>query len=88
MAAKIPVIATRCGGPEEILRDGVDGVLVPARNSHELAEAIFRALENNNISEMVSNAYERVTADFSLNALLIKYQRLAESILDHSHQKI
>lgn len=40
MASGIPVIATAAGGPLDILRSGVDGVLVPPRNPKALAEAI------------------------------------------------
>ena len=40
-----PVIATRCGGPESIVRNG-DGILVPPSDVDALAEAM-RAMRNN-----------------------------------------
>ncbi|HET9943016.1 MAG TPA: glycosyltransferase family 4 protein [Terriglobia bacterium] len=40
MASGIPVIATAAGGPLDIIRSGIDGVLVPPRNPGALAEAI------------------------------------------------
>jgi len=41
MAAGKPVIATRCGGPEEIVVDGETGLLVPINDPDALAEAII-----------------------------------------------
>ncbi|MBK8186884.1 MAG: glycosyltransferase family 4 protein [Cellvibrio sp.] len=40
MAAGLPVIATRCGGPEEILEHQKTGYLIPTENPGELASAI------------------------------------------------
>jgi glycosyltransferase involved in cell wall biosynthesis len=40
MACGVPVIATRSGGPEEILTDGKDGLLVPASDSVALGRSI------------------------------------------------
>ncbi len=46
MIAGKPVVATRCGGPEELVADGETGYLVPAKSSEELAGAIARLLDN------------------------------------------
>jgi glycosyltransferase involved in cell wall biosynthesis len=40
MASGLPIVATRCGGPEEILEDGVTGVLVENGSAEAIAEAI------------------------------------------------
>lgn len=41
MAAELPVVATRSGGPEAIVEDNVTGQLVPVGDPVELAEAIL-----------------------------------------------
>lgn len=46
MAAAKPIVATRCGGPEEIVIDGNNGILVPTRDIDRLAQAIIRLLTN------------------------------------------
>jgi len=40
-----PVVATRVGGFNEVVRDGVDGILVPPGDANVLAEGILRALD-------------------------------------------
>jgi glycosyltransferase involved in cell wall biosynthesis len=43
MACGVPVIATRCGGPEEIISEGQDGFLVALDDAREFAHRL-RAL--------------------------------------------
>ncbi|HEX9373076.1 MAG TPA: glycosyltransferase, partial [Roseiflexaceae bacterium] len=40
MAARVPVIATRAGGPIEVIADGVSGLLVPPQKPATLARAL------------------------------------------------
>ncbi|MFN0132392.1 MAG: exopolysaccharide biosynthesis GT4 family glycosyltransferase EpsE [Phycisphaerales bacterium] len=45
MAMELPVIVTRVGGVPELVRDGIDGLLVPPRDPSAIADAIRRTLE-------------------------------------------
>ena len=40
-AAATPVLSTRCGGPQEIIEDGINGRLVPIKNPMAMANAIL-----------------------------------------------
>lgn len=40
MACEVACIATRCGGPEAIIKDGEDGFLVPVGDVHQIAVRI------------------------------------------------
>jgi glycosyltransferase involved in cell wall biosynthesis len=46
LALGIPVVASRIGGIPEIVRDGVDGLLVSPGSAAELAEALFEMSTN------------------------------------------
>lgn len=44
LAMETPVIATRCGGPEEVVTNGLTGLLVPVKDSIAMADAITKLL--------------------------------------------
>jgi glycosyltransferase involved in cell wall biosynthesis len=46
MRLGLPVVATRTGGIPEVVRDGIEGLLVPPRDPSALADAIARMIEN------------------------------------------
>jgi glycosyltransferase involved in cell wall biosynthesis len=46
MAAGLPVIVTPVGGVPEVVKDGINGLIVPAGDPVALAEAIRKAHEN------------------------------------------
>ena len=81
MACGIPVVATRCGGPEEILEPD-SGILVPPGNHGELAAAIYRVAHEPQAAQAMSAlALQRVHSDFSLNAMLSRYESLFEEVV-------
>jgi O-antigen biosynthesis protein len=53
----VPVIASRCGGPEEVVRHEVNGLLCEPNNSRELALCMSRCLEDDDLlSSLRANA--------------------------------
>lgn len=49
LACGTPVVATRCGGPEGVVREGVSGLLVANRDGEAFAAAILRLLGNGRV---------------------------------------
>ena len=67
MAAAVPVVVTRCGGPEEFIIDGVDGWVVPVEDYRGLASAIETSLANPEQSLiMAQRARNKAVQDFAL----------------------
>lgn len=85
MAAGLPVVATRCGGPEEIIDDGQTGILV----DNESPEAVAAAIENLRINdrwrgELGDAARIVVRRRFTLEAHLHAYEEVYEKcLLEH-----
>jgi glycosyltransferase involved in cell wall biosynthesis len=44
MACGLPVVATRCGGPETVVDDGKSGFLTPVRDAEAMAAAVRQLL--------------------------------------------
>lgn len=78
MAAGLPVIATRSGGPEEIIVDGETGLLVPLNDPRAMADAIGTVLGDLDKARTMGQAgRRRAEACFSLKA----YAGAAQDVL-------
>jgi glycosyltransferase involved in cell wall biosynthesis len=74
MAAGVPVVASRIAGIREALRDGVDGVLVPADDPVALSLALWSAAESPNLARSrADSARRRMIHEFTLDGMLSKY---------------
>jgi len=77
MACGTPVVATDCPtGPREIIRDGVDGLLVPVGDSEALAAAMLRLLEDHELRQKMAAAARRRAEDFALERIMEQYENL------------
>jgi glycosyltransferase involved in cell wall biosynthesis len=66
MSAARPVVATRIRGVQELIRDGIDGVLVAPGDAHALATGIRTLLDHPDLARRLgAAAARRVEADFS-----------------------
>jgi glycogen(starch) synthase len=71
LALGLPVIATRCGGLPEIIRDGETGRLVPPNDAGALARALLEALDDwPSAQERGRRGQEDVLARFDPAAIL------------------
>lgn len=62
----VPVIATRSGGPEEIIEEGKTGFLVPVDDAEAVADRMVRLLEQPaHAAEMGSNGRKLVATKFA-----------------------
>jgi len=74
MACGCPVVSTNCqSGPNEIITDGKNGLLVPVNDTSALSDAILDVLQSAQLREkLVINANDRVS-DFNLKKILNQY---------------
>lgn len=85
MAVGTPVVATRSGGPEEIITHGHDGLLVPPRSPEALASAVRKVLDDGQLSDLFRNNARRTASErFSLNRMLENYEDLYVRLLSNA----
>ena len=88
MAAGKPVVATAAGGILDIIEDGVNGLLVPCKDSKAMARAILQILSDHDKAEQMGiAARRRVTEKFTVQHQVITVQKLYDSILDVGQRK-
>ncbi|WP_297793829.1 glycosyltransferase family 4 protein [uncultured Marinobacter sp.] len=83
MMAGVPVIATRSGGPEEIIVNGETGLLVPIRDPDAIVAAILDLKRTVLHKEVTERAHERACDQFSLASMLQGYFGLYERLMAH-----
>jgi sugar transferase (PEP-CTERM/EpsH1 system associated) len=83
MASGLPVVATRVGGNGELIEEGVTGALANAGDPPALAEAIDPYLRDPLQRQRHGRAgRERVEREFSIEAMIEKYNRVYQSLLE------
>ena len=79
LASSKPVVATKCGGPEDIITDGIHGFLVPPENSEKLAEKILELIKDKNLGRTLGEKGLRLVREkFTTEAMFDNYKRLYE----------
>ncbi|MBI3399374.1 MAG: glycosyltransferase [Deltaproteobacteria bacterium] len=81
LALGVPSVATRCPtGPEEIISDGVNGLLVPPADEKSLAEAIKRLLTDEALRKRLGEAGKKRAEDFRVEKIIKEYEAVIEGV--------
>lgn len=83
-AAGVPVVASAVGGIPELITDGVDGLLVPARSSEALADAIRGLLRDRSAARRMAErgrrrVFEEHQAAVQVSKLIEVYREIVAS---------
>jgi len=81
MAAGVPVIASRVGSLDEVIRDGENGFLIPPADAGALAAAIERIAANRDMAgELAAAAHETVASRYTVERMANGYAALFEDL--------
>ncbi|MBX4200624.1 glycosyltransferase [Candidatus Parcubacteria bacterium] len=88
MACGVPVIATRCAGPEEIIEDGKNGILVPIGAEKTLSEQIIRVLTDKVLSEKLSMEGKKRSDFFQVEKSVNGYSDVFQELMGAANTAI
>jgi L-malate glycosyltransferase len=82
MACGIPSVCSRVGGLPEVIRDGVEGFLVTARDVEGMAARMLGILTDETLRKKMGHAARlRAQINFCAEKIIPRYERLYESVL-------
>lgn len=85
MASKTPVVVTRKGGIPLLVKGGYNGIFVRPRNSKQIAEAVNKLLENEELNKKMGEAARKtVEQKFTWEKISKKHHRLYKKIIGNS----
>ncbi len=78
MACAKAVVATRSGGPQEILEHGITGLLVPPEDPAALSRAIIRLLESRDLRQAIGRRARRASSLYRWSSVARRYLDLLD----------
>lgn len=74
MASGLSVISTDCIGPKEIIKDGINGILIPQKNKNAIVEKIKFLIGNPNLRHKIGEAARKeIETNFNENIISQKW---------------
>jgi phosphatidylinositol alpha-mannosyltransferase len=80
LAAGLPVVATDIPGYREVIRDGVDGLLVPPGDDEAVASAIARVVREPNLAAKLSSAGRERARRFAWDVVSPRIEAVYERV--------
>jgi len=82
MALGKPLVATSAGGVLDIIEDGVNGLLIPCKDSQAMGRAIIKILSDRNKAQQIGNAArQRVIEKFTVDQQVTHVQNVYDFLL-------
>ena len=82
MAFETPIIATDVGGTAELIRDSIDGIIIPPRDHSALRHAINKFLKDKKeFALLADSARKRVESDLSFSNRMKKLELIYDALM-------
>jgi phosphatidylinositol alpha-mannosyltransferase len=81
MAAGLPVVASDIPGYREVVRDGVEGLLVPPRDPEDLADAVLTLLREPERASALGEAGRERARRYSWDAVVTELEAVYREVV-------
>lgn len=75
-----PVISTKVSGTDELIRDGVNGLLVDIGDTDGLAKAFEKLLSNQELREQIGKEGQKLATRFKTDTIVDQWENLVHSL--------
>lgn len=78
LAMGLPCVCTDCpiGGAHMVIKNGINGMLVPVGDARAMAEAVIKLIENPKLRQKLSENAEKIKIDLHEDTICEKWERL------------
>lgn len=80
LSLRKPIIATRVGGIPEVVREGIDGILIEAGDSEGFARAVEKLADTELRQRMGQAGFERVTTCYDIKKVASRFLELIKEV--------
>jgi glycosyltransferase involved in cell wall biosynthesis len=80
VAIGLPIIATSAGGTDELVQNGVNGFVVKAKNSADIAEKLEKLIDNPKLNESMGRESRKIAEKMSWDSVAQKYFEVYEKV--------
>ena len=77
----IPIVATRVGGIPDVIKDDINGLLVPPEKPEALQQAILTLYQNPGLRERLEQNSHRMVDEYHVDKMVLRYRNLYNDIL-------
>ena len=82
MACGLPVVSFDCpAGPDEIITDGVDGLLVPSGDVYALAEKLMVLMTDENLRRRLGQQARQTAQRYEMTTIANQWIALFEKVI-------
>jgi len=86
LASGLPIVATDAGSNNEIVENGISGLIVPIKSPQELAKGLYDLIANRETRESFSKAAAKRAEIFSIETCAQKHMNLYRELMKDSKQ--
>ncbi|MBN2100701.1 glycosyltransferase family 4 protein [Candidatus Dojkabacteria bacterium] len=73
MYTGLPIVSTKCGGAEDIVKEGVNGIFARVADSDDLAQKIEKIVNDRNLRIKYGEKSREMSRDFTIKSVAEKY---------------
>lgn len=81
MKKEKPIIVTDCRGNRDLIKNNINGIVVPMKNEKELINKIYYLKNNKVVANELGKANKKLVIEYSIDKILPQYTKIYEELI-------